>query len=149
MAMKAYTIAQKAEQGRVAWEYSTRGYGVHRIGREMGLAVNTVQSRIREYEKVKRDLWDKEDIRAVATYEEVIRKAWQRYDKVKDHSLNASGLLNTIITARKAIDDITGARAPTRIEQEHIVTDPKQKLRDKLSRGTDQLATRRREREAS
>jgi hypothetical protein len=145
---KVYTVAQKAEQGREAWEYSTRGYGVHRIGKEMNLAVNTVQARIKDYEKVKRDLWDKEDIRAVATYEEVIRKAWERYDKVQDHSLNASGLLNTIITARKAIDDITGAKAPTRIEQEHIVTDPKQKLRDKLGI-PDQLAARRREREAS
>jgi hypothetical protein len=116
---KTYTIAQKSEQGRLAWEYSARGYGVHRIAKEMGIAVNTVQSRLDDYEQAKRQLWHKEDVRAVTTYEEVIQRAWERYEKVQDNSLNASGLLNTIITARKAIDDITGAKAPEKSENRH------------------------------
>lgn len=54
---------------------------------------------------------DQEKRRAIHTYEEVIRGAWEKLGKIKDSSLNVSGLFNVIISAQKAIDDITGVKA--------------------------------------
>ena len=51
--------------------------------------------------------------KAIATYEKTIEVAWQRLAKIKDNSLNVSGLINAIISAQKAIDDITGIKADT------------------------------------
>lgn len=51
---------------------------------------------------------------AIATYDAVIRKAWEELadEGLATNSLNRSGYLNTIINAQKAIDAITGVQAP-------------------------------------
>ncbi|MEJ7871708.1 MAG: hypothetical protein WKF67_05580 [Rubrobacteraceae bacterium] len=60
--------------------------------------------------------------RSIGTYEEVIRGAWERLGKTSDASLNVSGLFNSIISAQSKIDEVTGARAPTKTENKSDVT---------------------------
>lgn len=83
------------------------------IGKALDISRNLVSTLVQEEQE---RLWEGRDLsevegekrRAVETYESVIRTAWQRLGRIKDSSLNVSGLLNVILSAQKQIDAITG-----------------------------------------
>ena len=55
-----------------------------------------------------------ERLTAIGTYVAVIRESFRRLERVSDRSLNVAGLMNAIISAQMAIDDITGVEAQDR-----------------------------------
>jgi orotate phosphoribosyltransferase-like protein len=60
---------------------------------------------------------EKEREKAIATYRAVIDEGWSRLGKLKDaRSYNVSGLLNSIKAAQESIDNLSGAKAPAKIQ---------------------------------
>lgn len=109
---------QKADE---AYRLAIRRVTYGEIGKALDIS-RQLASRLVQEEQERmwsgRDLTEltQEKKRSIETYEAVIRGAWQRLGRVQDNSLNVSGLFNSIINAQKAIDDITGAKAPFRSE---------------------------------
>ncbi len=106
----------RREKAGLAYQLALRRVTYGEIASYLEISRNLVSSLVKEEQERQwedRDTseLDAEKRRAIATYEEVIRRAWEKLGKIKDSSLNVSGIFNVIISAQKAIDDITGVKA--------------------------------------
>jgi hypothetical protein len=118
------------------------------IGAILGIRRQLASTLVKEQQERQwqgRDLSDlnEEKRRAIETYEAVIRAGWERLQRTGDQSLNVSGIFNSIISAQKAIDDVTGTKAPVKTEnktQIEISDERRRAMRESL----DELAERRR-----
>ena len=59
---------------------------------------------------------EKEREKAIATYTAIIEEGWTRLETMDNRSLNVSGVLNSIRSAQESIDNLTGAKAPAKIQ---------------------------------
>ncbi len=113
--------AERRDLADKAFKLSIRRVSYTEIGNQLGISRNLASTLVKEEQERHwegRDLSEREEEkrRSIETYEATIRAAWQRLARVGDTSLNVSGLLNTIVSAQKAIDDVTGAKAPIKSE---------------------------------
>lgn len=134
------TRTQKAMR---AYASSIKRVPQMQIAEELGISRPTVAKLIaEERQRIEedKDSSGTERDKAIATYEATIRKAWEELEseELRVNSLNRSGYLNTIVSAQKAIDEITGARAPVKAE---VLVD--QGRRDKIKESLGELAKRR------
>lgn len=112
------TGSARREKASEAYRLAIRRVTYTEIGKALDLSRQLVSNLVQEEQEriwSGRDLseLDGEKRRAIETYEAVIRGAWQRLGRVKDSSLNVSGLFNNIISAQSKIDEITGVRVTT------------------------------------
>lgn len=111
------TAAEKAEKATEAVALSARGHTYTQIAELLDHDRKTVKRWIDD-ELAKRAehrgerQGDRE--RAIAVYSEIIREAWEKFDRLDPRSLNVSGLLNAIRTAQERIDKLTGVEAPVK-----------------------------------
>jgi predicted transcriptional regulator len=112
----AYTKAQRDELTTEAVRLSCRGWSTPKIAEEIGVTEKTIRRWMDDEFSLRAEMRDQDKERAISRYEEIIRAAWERYDRIDDRSLNASGLLNTIRQAQESIDKITGAQAPKKLQ---------------------------------
>lgn len=107
--------ATRRDLARKAFQLAIRRVTFTEISRSLDISRQLVSTLVsEEQERQWEDRGDEElkaeKQRAISTYEEVIRAAWQRVGRIKDNSLNVSGLFNVIISSQKAIDEITGVK---------------------------------------
>ncbi len=106
----------RREKAQEAYQQAIRRVTFTEISRALDISRNLVSTLVseeqeRQWEDRDTSELEAEKRRAIGMYEEVIRRAWERLGKIKDNSLNVSGLFNVIISAQKSIDDITGVKA--------------------------------------
>ena len=114
--MAPYTKAKREELTDRAVELSSRGWTALKIAGEIGVTDKTIRKWMGDELSRRAEHRDQDRERAIARYEAVIAAAWERYDRMHDASLNTSGLLNTIRTTQQAIDDLTGVKAPIKVQ---------------------------------
>lgn len=106
-----------------AYELSIKRVTYTEIGKRLGIT-RQLASRLvgEEKDRVVSDK-EKEDAKqkAISTYEAIIAYGWQllESEELKVSSLNQSGVMNSITSAQKAIDEIEGSRAPIKTENDH------------------------------
>lgn len=108
--------SERREKGRQAYQLAIRRITYGEIAEVVDISRQLVSTLVKEEQErqwADRDTseLEAEKQRSIATYEEVIRGAWQRLGKIKDSSLNVSGLFNVIVSAQTKIDDVTGVKA--------------------------------------
>ncbi len=148
----------RREKAQEAYQLAIRRETFTEISSTLDISRNLVSTLVKEEQErqwADRDTSeiDAEKQRAIVTYEEVIRGAWERLGKLNDSSLNVSGLFNAIISAQSKIDEITGVRIALandskRLEmEESAYGEFKDRIRAKLG-SADELDERRRARVA-
>ncbi len=138
----------RRDKSRQAYQLAIRRVTFTEIAGALDISRALVSNLVSEEQERQWDDRDTKELeaekrRSIATYEEVIRGAWQRLGKTSDASLNVSGLFNSIISAQKAIDEITGAKAPVKNETDvnvNIDMERRQNIRESL----DGIAAQRR-----
>lgn len=105
-----------------AYELSIKRVTYTEIGVRLGITRQLASTLVREEkDRISSDK-EKEDARqkSISTYEKVIAYGWEllESEELKANSLNQSGVMNSITTAQKAIDEIEGSKAPTRSESD-------------------------------
>lgn len=121
---------------------SVRGATYTEIAEELGIARNTAAAWIKGEYAERAEHKDNLKEEAKAHYREIIRAAWESYQRVDEKSLNKSGHLNTAIKAQERIDKIDGNEAPAKNEHtgpdggpiQTEVVDARDELRERLSR---------------
>jgi len=109
------TGAARKELAIQAYSLHVKRWQKQEIGKELGISRQLAATLIEEEQaerSVERD--GTERMQAISTYEWVIREAAARLVRMSDRSLNVAGLMNVIVAAQKAIDDITGVEAQDR-----------------------------------
>lgn len=96
------------------------------IGKRLGITRQLASTLVREEkDRISSDK-EKEDAKrlAISTYEAIIAYGWGLLEggQLKKSSLNQSGVMNSITSAQKAIDEIEGTKAPTRSESDVNLT---------------------------
>lgn len=108
------TGAAREEKAEQAYGLHIRRVPFRQIAETIGVGKNLVGILVNEARARKaEDRRPHERQKAIDTYEWAIGQAMLKYARVPDNSLNVSGLLNAVINAQKAIDDITGVKADT------------------------------------
>jgi transcriptional regulator with XRE-family HTH domain len=102
------------EYVEIAWSMSVRGKSQREIAQHLDVSTNTVARLIQENAKWIQHTRTYEAPMAIARYTLVIQKALDAFDELKDKptATNRAAYLSRVIEAQKAIDDITGAKAP-------------------------------------
>jgi hypothetical protein len=94
-----------------AYELHIARVSNRQIAERMGIGRELVATLIKEQAANYSEHQSTERAKAIATYDSMISQARQRLVRIQDNSLNVSGLINAVISAQKAIDEITGVRA--------------------------------------
>ncbi len=113
--------ADRREKARLAYVLALQRRTYGEIGEKLDISRNLASTLVKEEQE---RLWEGRNIdeleeekkHAIETYESVIRASWERLETIKDNSLNVSGLLNTILSSQKAIDEITGVKAAKEVK---------------------------------
>lgn len=105
-----------------AYELSIKRVTYTEIGTRLGISRQLASTLVREEkDRISSDK-EKEDAKrlAISTYEAIIAYGWGLLEggQLKKSSLNQSGVMNSITSAQKAIDEIEGTKAPTRSESD-------------------------------
>lgn len=112
------TGLQRAKTAEEAYLLAAKRSSYTEIAGKLGISRQLASTLVKEQRSRVAATRDGEDDRehAIATYEAVINEGWRRMAKLDDRSLNVSGVMNSIVSSQKAIDDITGVKAPARSE---------------------------------
>ncbi len=114
------TAQQRREKAAEAYKMHVRRVTKTEIAKTLDLSRPTVIALIKEEQDRLLDDRAKEDerVKAIASHEAVVCYGWEMLTggNLKENSLNQAGILNSIISAQKAIDDITGVKAASRHE---------------------------------
>lgn len=119
------TAAARRKKSNEAYRLSVKRVPKPQIAEMLGLSRPTVDSMLKAEiarHKEDREKADRERELAIATYEEVIAKAWQELASqgLNANSINRSAYLNTIVSAQRAIDRITGVAMA--VEDENTIS---------------------------
>ena len=108
--------AKRDELAAQIVELVAKGWNFTKIGKLLAIDRRTA-SRFYKNELANRaEHRDQDREKSIAQYETVIKEAWTRLEGLNSNSLNVSGLLNAIRQAQQAIDDLTGVKAPTKVQ---------------------------------
>lgn len=126
MPIPRYGEARRKAAGQ-AYAMWVRRLTMEEIAEHFDSTRQTVSKVIKEERERLRDIAGEDEAlkakeKAIATYDAVIRSSWQRLARLKDTSLNVSGLHNNIISAQSHIDVITGVESPLQIEETRRIT---------------------------
>jgi hypothetical protein len=110
--------AERRQKSLQAYQLATRKITYGEISKALDISSHLVGRLVQEEQERQwagRDISDleAEQRRSIETYQEVIRRAWERLSRTQDHSLNVSGIFNAIINSQSKIDEITGIRSTT------------------------------------
>lgn len=111
----------KREQNQLeAWNMSGEGLYNTEIAKKLGVHRHTVRDLIQAERDRRRELLPDEDMKALATYESVLRESWRRLKSHPDDAKaqNVVGYLNAVLGAQNGKNKITGVEAPTRSESD-------------------------------
>lgn len=108
----SYTKAKRDELSAQAVAMSARGMTYREIAAELGPTKDTIGSWIADELARRSEHRGADKEAAIATYTEIQKAAWERFENTDFRSLNSSGYLNTIKSCQERIDKITGAEAP-------------------------------------
>jgi hypothetical protein len=133
--MPRWTKARREDYARRAFEMDVAGLNISQIARNLEIDRKTVGPLLDEERERRRIFHEHERERSIHSLRAVQTAAWERYHRIpitdmrlldpetgetiEVHSINrsdAGGLLNTIVRAQGEINDITGAKKPTRVE---------------------------------
>jgi len=108
--------ARKDELAAQIVELVARGWNFAKIGKHLHIDRRTASKFYKDELADRAEHRDHEREKSIAQYEAVIKEAWARLEGLNSNSLNVSGLLNAIRQAQQAIDDLTGVKAPTKVQ---------------------------------
>ncbi len=114
---KKLTPAEHEEKAYRAYELSLKGVPRREISEELNVSKTTVSSLLKEERQNRRKerIDPAED--ALSHYERIIREGWSFLEQIRTPtSYNIPAIMNSIITAQKAKDAITGILAPHKAE---------------------------------
>ncbi len=138
--------AAKRDEYRIeVWRLSGQGLYNTEIAERIGIHRHTVAKMLEDEKQRRRELMPDEDMASIRAYEAIFRESWRRINAlpIETNAQNAVGYLNASIGARKAIDEITGVKAPAKNEStlDVIVNmERRQNIRESL----DEIAAQRR-----
>ncbi len=109
---ESLAVVEREHKMVEAYNMSLRGMKHTEIAKVLGVHRNTVRALIRD-EEANRQI-DRGDAaeKALGTYEEAIREAWDRLQDPNLSGYSAAALLQVIIQAQDKADAITGVKAP-------------------------------------
>lgn len=92
------------------------------MAKDLGIHHNTVTSLMKEERQRRREIMPDEDLKAIATYEALMKEAWRRLRSHPDEAKaqNVVGYLNVILGSQNSMNTVIEAKAPE--EHNHNVS---------------------------
>lgn len=121
--MPNFSVAEREELRAKAWALSGQQMSNIDIAKELGIHRQTVSKLLKAERERRRELMPDEDLKAISTYESVMKESWETFKQLKAHdqlrAQNIVGFMNAIVGAQNGKNRVTGVEKPNK----HTFTD--------------------------